>query len=472
MDCPAPSPRSGFPLFLLGVLLALPLPVAADDPWTVYDPDPQHPWNRVFRALYDMTPSESGSGQNAEFNARWPENLLHGARHRQVISALDDYLNKRADRLFRDPVKRALFQNDLWKLFNWTLKGGRTDDQAARIALQTRLVRIMRRVALTRFEISQLPDTYASSVRSRAHPVRYDPARRQRTFLPPDLWNEKGPWVLLGNNHQQKPAAILHARQLGATSDFFVFLSLPDGRDRAKRFLQQNRLLDYSQIQSDLTYLKRQQRLPDFVPTLPPLPEKPFEAWWKSFDQNMAGTRVALVRQMRVLSASGYDYPTRIIERVQIRVYRNPALPPQFPPAPEDTRFRRTTFPFSQDVHMFRLDRKALADGKPNSLRPVSIHEYTRNSNFINGNPLPDEIRPAGQRPALRNFAERILDSCASCHSPPGLFSFMTFSRAFTVGEQIPRLHEQKRDHEEGMGRSLNARALGYLQALWNTVPD
>lgn len=459
MEGAARSLRSMFPLLVLCLLAVPMLPAAADDTWTVYDPDLHHPWNRVFRVLYDMTPSASGTGPSPGYRAHWPESLVNGERHRQVLAALDDFLNNRAERRFRDPVRRALFQNDLWKVFAWTVRDGTTDEDAARVALQTRLVRVMRRVALTRAEIERLPDTYASAVGANAHPASYDPQRRQQSFLPPDLWTEKGPWVLLGNNRDYKPAAILHAQQLGATSDFFVLLWHPKGRTFTVRWLDQLGVLGYNQARRNIAYLKREGVLPSFVPLPEPIDDAQMEKWLLSSMD--AGIRVALVRQMRVVDAAGYDYPTRLVERVQIRVYRDPKLPPQYPPAPTGTEFQLTQEPIGQDVFMFRLDRQALAAGRASSLRPVEIGEYTRNANFINGNPPPDEIHPVGSRPGANAYVQRVLDSCVMCHTAPGVFSFMTFARAPMAGDSPPRLHEQRRDSEEGTGRRLNAHALG-----------
>lgn len=460
---------AAFHVFVLGALLVLSAPAMAvgkgDKFWTVYDSESHHPWNRVFRALYDMT-LHSDEGVDG-----WPASLLHGRRHKDMIAALDHFLNTRAERLVRDPLKRALFQNDLWKFFNWTLPHvGTTDDEAALLALRQKLVRIMRRVALTRAEIENLPDTYASTIGTRNHPVAYNPVNRQKVFLPPDLWKNHGPWVLLGNNPEGKPAAILHAQQLGGASDFFVFLSLPGGRDDTVRLLEQLRILNYIQEERQFRYLKRQGIDLVFVPDLPPVDEKKFETWL--YASSPIGTRVALVRQMRVLSTSGYDYPTRIIESVQIRVYRDPKQPPQFPPAPDDTRFSTIDPLPSQDVYVIRLDRQALAAGASNSLRSVTVGEYTRNANFINGKPPPAEIRPARAVPPLKAHAMRMVDSCGMCHSQPGLLSFMTLSGAFMSGESLPKLHAHKREHEEGSGRQLQQYRIGYLRALWDTVRD
>lgn len=454
--------RPAISLFLLIGLLAPCVPVSAagadDKFWSVYDSKPQHPWNRVFRVLYEEDES-------------WPRSVLHGRRYKDAVAALDHFLNTRAERLFNDPVKRVLFQNDLWKFFNWTLAHtGTWDDQPAVLALRQRLVRIMRRVALTRAETENLPDTYASVIRTGTYPGAYDPANREQAFLPPDLWEENGPWVLLGNRSEHKPAAILHAQQMGGASDFFVLLSLPDGRAETVRMLGQLGAFSYVHAMGNLAYLKRENRGLDFVPELPKLDDKKFETWITSLPP--IGTRVALVRQMRVIDTTGYSYPTPIIESVQIRVYRDAQLPLQFSPPPGDSGFHPAMPQQLQDVYVVRLDRKALAAGAANSLRSVAIGEYTRNPNFINGTPPPAEIRPASAAPPLNAGAIRIVHSCGMCHGSADLTSLMTVVRAFMAGDGAPKLHASERKHEEGKGNVTQQYRLGYLRAIWDSVRD
>ena len=109
--------------------------------------------------------------------------LLSGPSHTQALRLLDEFLITAGDRLIADPLKRAVLQHDLWAVFDWAAAprfDGR--DERAQTALMTRLARVIRRVALTRAQIEQLPDTYAEAARSDAS-------------LPDDLVSAEGKWV-------------------------------------------------------------------------------------------------------------------------------------------------------------------------------------------------------------------------------------------------------------------------------------
>ena len=446
-------------LFVASAHAATTLTAHGDTPWVVYDADPRHPWNRVFHLLYDMTDSKGERG--------WPDSLLHGQRHKKLVAALDAFLQNNAQRRIGDPVKRALFQHDLWMVFNWTLANRNTTDEVpAEVALQKRLVRIMRRVALSQEEIARLPDTYATAVASAAYPAAYQPARRDAAFLPADLLNLHGPWVLLNNNSQRQPAALIHSSKFGAHSDFFVLISSPGGREPTLRLLKQLQVFSFAREHDIAARHQKEGVLPDFVPVLEPFSERSF--FW-IHELLPVGTTVALVRRMRVLDESGYDHATPIVESVQLRVYREPNSSPQY--APSHHAGLSTGHPIeNQDVFMFRVDRKALAKGSAASFVPVGIDDFTRDPNFINGTPPPAEIRPPG---ALPSHGVRVVDSCGLCHSGRGFSSFMTFARALYVGDPLPTLKETlSLDIEERSGQWVQGFPLGYLRAMWDSVAE
>jgi hypothetical protein len=52
-------------------------------------------------------------------------------------------------------------------------------------------------LALSPEQIAALPDTYKQASDTGAFPTAYDLNKREQSFLPPDLFDPKGPWVEL-----------------------------------------------------------------------------------------------------------------------------------------------------------------------------------------------------------------------------------------------------------------------------------
>ena len=120
-------------------------------------------------------------------------------------------------------------------MFDWA--AARQDTQAAeRRALEMRLARMIRRVALTKDQIAHLPDTYAAAVTSGAFPPRADPRALDRAFLPPDLLDPHGPWLDI-NDSFTEPIAPQHAATF-SHSEFHVRLTVPGGAAATADYLK------------------------------------------------------------------------------------------------------------------------------------------------------------------------------------------------------------------------------------------
>jgi hypothetical protein len=254
--------------------------VAAAPPATpgvaIYDPDPKHLWNRVHEALRALI-------DGAETNDPWEldpflrrndEYVFREEAQKTALKVLDEFLAGAGHTLIKDPLKRALLQRDLWTLFDslslprWA--SARCNPQ---MELAVRLARIIPRLGLTAEEIKKLPDNYGEAV-----------AAKLAWNLPTDLWDPKGPWVLLGDA-AQLPLALSHVHFFGGRSTFFVFLRLPEGREQTLQLLDNLR--------------KR-------VPTAALL-------------QLPSGSRLALVRQMQLIDSRGKPVATNITESLQLR---------------------------------------------------------------------------------------------------------------------------------------------------------
>ncbi|HLY75716.1 MAG TPA: hypothetical protein VKU80_16475, partial [Planctomycetota bacterium] len=80
------------------------------------------------------------------------------------MALLDEFIRADGERLVRDPVKRIMFQRDLWGMF---VAAGRPE-------VQRKLAAIIRRVALAPEEIESLPDNLTGTVKAKTFPTNYD----------------------------------------------------------------------------------------------------------------------------------------------------------------------------------------------------------------------------------------------------------------------------------------------------------
>src|SRR6266542_4511188 len=186
----------------------------------LFDPNPRHPANRLYRNLstritqegdiYDQESIDPVFFPSAKF-------LTDGESHRQALAALDDFTQHQAKQPLKDPLRRAVLQHDLWGVFVTTtgqaqqemletrdgrlvrterfLDGG--DEALERVRqrrkLQRRLAAAMRAIALTAEEIDALPDNLAGAVKAGVFPREFDPGRVKQPFLPADLLAPSGP---------------------------------------------------------------------------------------------------------------------------------------------------------------------------------------------------------------------------------------------------------------------------------------
>jgi hypothetical protein len=153
---------------------------------TLYDPDPKHLWNRLHQALHIRFRDGDGDrdapvSADQKFDPNdldpffWDRHhpyMLSGPGHREALTLLDEFLDKKGEGLVKEPLKRALLQRDLWALFDWAADPDwpKRDEKKRfvkeRGELQSRLGRVLRRLALSAAEIDQLPDNYAAAVKA------------------------------------------------------------------------------------------------------------------------------------------------------------------------------------------------------------------------------------------------------------------------------------------------------------------
>lgn len=283
------APRSPIPpgqpaptATLIPTPLRLDLSAIEQAQWDLYDPDPEHLWNRVWRHLYSRaTPDGQTFGHDALDPLLWYDSthLLEGDPYWRAAALLDEFLNTKGAALVADPVKRAMFQRDLWAVFDWLAIGDDHGEQRA--ALRGRLARILRAVALTGEQIGALPDNYALAANSGHFYPGYAQDDPRTGYLPAALMQPDGEWLLLGR--EGGPAAMAHTDRFPfyGRSAFLVYIHAPGGRAEALAFARQ--------INAD-----RALRAP-------------------------AGLEVALVRRALLINAEGEIMPSPLTESVQLR---------------------------------------------------------------------------------------------------------------------------------------------------------
>jgi len=207
-------------------------PIEAKTTWSIYDSNPGHLWNRVFRQFYrriGMDGMEHGAGELDPLLWFDTTYLLSGASHQQAIQVLDEFLATHAENLIHDSLKRAMFQRDLWAVFDW-LASQAEPDPSQRQALAIRIAQIIRRVALSQAEILSLPDNYSMAVDSKLFPPDVEANHPEKEFLPSDIFQLRSAWVPMGR--EGGPIAMTHTESFPffGRSVFLVFVRSPNGR--------------------------------------------------------------------------------------------------------------------------------------------------------------------------------------------------------------------------------------------------
>lgn len=208
--------------------------------WGIYDPDPHHPWNRVFRQFYQRTTVNGGEYGADELDPLlWPDTtyVLNGTSHQQALQVLDEFLSTHAENLIHDNLKRAMFQHDMWAVFDW-LASQPEPYSPQRQALATRLAQVIHRVALSKEEILSLPDNYALEIKAKTFPADVSVNDPESPFLPDDIFQSNSAWVPMGR--EGGPIAMTHTSTFPffGRSVFLVYVRSPDGRKETLNFIE------------------------------------------------------------------------------------------------------------------------------------------------------------------------------------------------------------------------------------------
>lgn len=404
---------------------------------SIYDPDPEHLCNRLHRVLWVRTgPDGKEYGHDRLDPCLWREtkHLLERESHKKAIAVLDEFLTAHGENLVKDPLKRAFLQRDLWAVFDWSTESLEKKHVAPCRALQTRLAKIIQRLALTPEQIKELPDNYAAAVKSKAFAETHDPDHPEQPFLPPDLLEKDGPWVEVLIDNNSAVTASKHVLDFGARSAFRVFLRLPEGRKATLEYMAS--LNNFPQPWLPGENPNRKQDLLRLNPELPQFP---------------AGTHVALVRQMLLIDKEGELAATAISESVQLRVFRTID---------------------AQDPYEFTLSRVSFFAGKSGGLRPLERDERDLHTQLLVSGYDEFELPDNG------DFSRKIrktMQNCRSCHERPGIFAIPSYIGGSYPRPQfhLPHLGAGYGDEQARLSvqKKREQYSWGLLRGLWEDQP-
>jgi hypothetical protein len=388
--------RTGFTLLAALFLLHWhPNRVQAEAPATapasLYDPDPNHLWNRLDTSIRIRTaPDGQQFGADSIDLLLWPDtkHLLEGESHSNAIAALDAFLQTHGEQLIGDPIKRAILMRDLWACFDWTASRA-NDHPEQRQALESRLARVIQRLKLTQQQIQALPDVYAAAIEAAHFPAAFDPANSTTPFLPRDLFDRAGPWISIAAR-DDSPVAPVHEKAACGRSIFEIYFRHPDGR------------------QAGLDYLEKLSKTPPYISD-PSMRLNPDAA------QFPVGTQLALVRRAILIDDQQKLAPMRLIESIQLRVYRRINLDRK--PLEDQAFFE------------FQLRRSELLAEPASALhafKPGDSEVTTFGGEDLD---LFEDARPHRGAPV---YTHGVLGGgCFGCHSEPGVQSMHSFTRFY-----------------------------------------
>lgn len=418
---------------------------------SIYVTDPDHLWDRLHKVLWVRTsPDGKEYGHDRLDPYLWRDTtfLLKGESHTRAIALLDEFISSQGESLVKEPLKKAFLQRDLWEIFDWTTDSPEKTHAAARRDLQTRLAKVIQRLAMSDEEIKTLPDNYAAAIAAKAFAETHNSKRPEQPFLPPNLLQKDGLWVEIVIDNSSAPTATRHVFDFSARSAFRIFLRLPEGRKATLEYLKS--VNDFPRPWLFDGDPKRELlRLNPLIPQFP------------------AETQVALVRQMLLVNRDGELTATNLTETVQLRVFRSIAKL-NADDNPLGGRARGRGEVESQDSYEFTLGRADLFAGRNGGLRPIGRDERDFRSQLLVGN--SDEFENSDNE-ALERHMGQVMQSCIGCHDRPGVFSI----QSYTGGNfprpryRLPNLSEGS-GHEQAWQSTLKKReqySWGLLRGLW-----
>jgi hypothetical protein len=416
---------------------------------TIYDPNPNHLWNRLNETLFERTAQDGKKyGLNELDILYWfrTTNLLAGTSHQQALSVLDEFINSHGEKLIRDPLKRALLQRDLWQLFDWSASPWpRAPYVSERKELQNRLAVAIRRLALTTNEIASLPNNYART-------------EKKSSDLPRGLFETNGDWVNLAPDPNGfEEIAPTHDHSSQGHSAFLVMLHLPEGRQTAISYLHQLHSFEHFWIyQTNKSPFATTNDPREILTISTNLPQFPTNTEW------------AIVRRMFVIDTDGNIQPTPITESIQLRRYLAIAPPTMLGLVTNRSGGVSGNFILPQKLYEFQMNCRQNGE-----LREVTKDE--KDFLFVHFMGMgfdPFEWKSDDRStPDSSTFKSTVLESCRTCHMGTGIYSVNSyvglFHQHFIEPPQLYNL-DATREMDAAINWKQEQFNWGLLKGIWN----
>jgi hypothetical protein len=368
---------------------------AADTHVSVYDPNPEHLWNRLYRQM--AVRSEGGTFFGVDSSTPTEVEIDDP---RKLLAVIQEFRRQPPATQGSSELKRALLLHDAWAAFDLAAGGERTD-------VQVGLAAVIDQLKMADSAIARLPDNYRAAVTSSQFAPAFDPARPDAGFLPPDLFDENGPWVEIGADRLIAP---FHVGALSGRSAFRIFIRCPGDRASTLAYLERLNLYKtpWSFEASEIGIAS-----PDDHPVREPPKMN------RATPQFPVGTMVALVRRMAVINDQREPVMTPITQSVQLRVFKKVSTN-AYSTWPD-------AFADAQLVFEFVMRRRDLLAGASGGLHQVVPEETGFLMNLM------------GDR-AVRLNGSRILSTCARCHSGNGVFSLNSYTQVLDGETNNPQV--------------------------------
>jgi hypothetical protein len=339
--------------------------------------------------------------------------LLEGPSHAQMLALLDDLLSQDVQKTLPDPRQRALLQQELWQVFDWTTLTDRFD-ASARVELRKPLAAAIRRVALTRDQIQSLPANLQSG---------------DRADIPPDVTDASAGWVSIGIPGTTAIASV-HLEQFDGRSAFGVFMHCPGGSQQAIDYLKALKAAPYSPPTFGATTRQLAQD------TTPQFPE---------------GTQLALLRRMMLIDTNGSLVASPITQSLQIRTF---------------VKIRPDMHPADVSPQEFLLDRDRYLAGASVAMCPSDREPTLFLSVGVDWFEGSEQIATTQYRPPPRSIG-----ACVSCHNYVGILSMNSYTRAFARNQfrTNPGLEDADfhREIEMSIQWKQHHASWGMLRGIW-----